>query len=102
MKVLRRPSFYFFVVPFLGIAVGLLLHEAMGCGYECTGRFSGPLDRAALFAAYLFGYGLPLFMGLAAFVFLLEVVYFRLRARREVSSQRPPLQTQPDKRTNES
>ena len=86
MKLLRRPSFYFFVVPFLGIAAGSLLHEAMGCEYECTGSISGPLDRVAMFVAYLFGYGLPLFLCLAAFVLALELAYFKLVARNRTKS----------------
>ena len=75
MKIWRRPSFYFLVIPFLGIAAGSLLHEVMGCGYECTGPITGPVDRVALFFAYLFGYGLPMFMGLAAIVFASELAY---------------------------
>ena len=73
MRIWRRPSFYFLVIPFLGIAAGSLLHEVMGCGYECTGPITGPIDRVALFFAYLFGYGLPMFMALTAIVFAGEL-----------------------------
>jgi hypothetical protein len=51
----------------------------MGCGYECTGNVSGPVDRAALFVMYLFGYGLVLFWALAAVSFIGEVLYAKWR-----------------------
>ena len=81
MSVWRRPSFYLASVPIAGMLLADVVHQAMGCGYKCTGPVSGPIDRAALFALYLFGYGISFFMGLAAVVFVGEVLYRRWRRR---------------------
>jgi hypothetical protein len=99
MRIWRRPSFYFLVVPFIGIAVGTLAHEAMGCGRECTGPLSGPVDKVALFVAYLFGYGLPIFMALAATVYACELAYFRMLRRREKTTTEGAT-TSPNEATN--
>ena len=93
MRIWRRPSFYFLVIPFLGVAAGSLLHEVMGCGYECTGPISGPVDKAALFVAYLFGYGLPMFMALAVAIFAGELAYLwllRRAAKATLAEASPP------------
>lgn len=81
MRYWKRPSIYLAAVPVIGIAVGALAHWALHCGYECTGTLSGPVDRAALFMLYLFGYGLWFFWGVAAVVLVVELLYQRWRAR---------------------
>ncbi len=82
MRLLKRPSFYFACLPIAAMMLGELLHTAMGCGYECSGPISGPVDRVALGALYLFGYGFPLFMGLAALVLFIELIYVHWKKRR--------------------
>ena len=59
MKIWERLSFYIAILPLAGMAIAYAVHEAMGCGYECTGHISGPIDSVALGAMYLFGYGSP-------------------------------------------
>jgi predicted ferric reductase len=53
----------------------------MGCGYECTGSITGPIDRVTLAATYLFGYGLWLFWGLALVSLIVEITYEKWRKR---------------------
>jgi hypothetical protein len=81
MRLWKRPSIYLAALPVLGIAAGAFAHWVMGCGYECAGPMSGPIDRVALFLLYLFGYGIWVFWGIAAVTLLAEALYQRWRAR---------------------
>jgi hypothetical protein len=85
MPIWKRPSFYLAVVPLLAILIATILHSAMGCGYECEGAVSGPIDRVALFLLYLFGYGLWLFLGFALAVFLIELAFQKRRKHRNAA-----------------
>ncbi len=84
MRIWKRPSLYLAVVPVVGMIAADLLHRAMGCGYECSGPISGPVDRWALSVVYLFGYGIILFWGAAVVSFVIEQIVKKHRNKTAV------------------
>jgi hypothetical protein len=85
MKLLQRPSFYLATVPIIVSVLAYLLHEAMGCGSQCTGTVSAPVDFVARFIMFYVGFNLVFFTGLAIVVLIVELVYAMWQKHKKIA-----------------